>query len=557
MIFFQKYKKIILLICILLLTFFLYSPVLNADFVWDDKIFFFEQDTYTQGVWSWEAVSRSVLPHASYFRPLVFSTYIYEIKFFGLNPTIFHITNLLIHLANIILAYHLARILLAKINITYSSYKALLIALVYAIHPTQIETVAWIAGRFDLLAAFFSFISLILFIQYKNNKAFITLGLFTWFCALLSKDSAVLILPIVFFLFSALDDNKNWLISVKHTILENKFLLLGMISVFLIYYVLRVEALPHALIVNNQLNYLLDYKPLNRVILVLYLITEYTLHAIFPFFNIGPIHPFDQNTIHTTKWYIYPFISIIMLLAVVYGLYNKNKFSIFFTLFFICLSLVIQIIPIFSGGTIQDRFLYFPLFFLLISLATLNYNLVKLQEKFFKYTIICLWLILSIWSLFVTVPLWKNNLTLWGWQYIKFPESYAREHYFKELLSLNRLDILEKEFSKIMKSKKYKEQGFELSTQLFYGTYLIQKHDSEAIPYLRGVLVAYPTNKFGLPIYKDTQMNRSFIEVNVQLAQAYFLIKDDKKQAIAILKIVQKVDPNHPNVRELEKMLTE
>ena len=554
MFFFNKYKNFIFIVFILLLTVFLYHSVLNADFVWDDKIFFFEQDTYAKGIWSWEAVSQSVLPHASYFRPLVFTTYIYEIKFFGLNPSVFHTTNLLIHLANIVLAYHLARILLAKINIAHSSYKSLLIALVYAIHPAQVETVAWIAGRFDLLATFFSFITLILFIRYKNNKMFISLGFLTWFCALLSKDSAVLILPIVFFLFSALYDNKKWLISVKHSILENKFLLLGMIGVFLIYYALRIEALPHALIVNNQLNYLLDYKPSNRVILVLYLITEYTLHAIFPFFNVGPIHVFDQNTIHSTKWYIYPCIAAFILTALIYGLYKKKNITIFFTLFLIALSLVIQIIPIFSGGnTISDRFLYFPLFFFLLSIMCLNFSYFK------KYTLTFIigWVILALWSVYTTVPLWKNDLTLWGWQYITHPESNAREAYFKELLSLNRLDILEQEFNKIMKSQKYKKQGFELSTQLIYGAYLIQKNDTEAIPYLRGALIAFPVDKFGLPLSQDVQLKRSFIEINVQLAQAYFFVKNDKQQAINILKIVKKVDPQHPNVQRLEKMLTE
>lgn len=557
MLYFHKHKNSIFLVFILLLTGLLYHSVLNADFVWDDKIFFFEQDTYIKGIWSWEAVSQSVLPHASYFRPLVFTTYIYEIKFFGLNPVVFHTTNLLIHLANIVLAYHLAKILLAKINTPYISYKALFIALIYAIHPTQIEAVAWIAGRFDLLAAFFSFISLIFFTQYRNNNLFIFLGLISWFFALLSKDSAVLILPLVFFLFTALDDSKSWIVSIKNTVLNNKFLLLGMIGIFFIYYYLRVEALPSVLIVNNQLNYLLEYKISNRIILVFYLITEYTLHAIFPFFNVGPIHPFDQNTIHTTKWYIYPFISIIMLLALIYGLYKKNKFSIFFTMFLISLSLVIQIIPIFSGGnTISDRFLYLPLFFFLISIMSLKFGI---PRKVYNYVSIFIlgWIILALWSVHTITPLWKNDLTLWGWQYLVYPKSNAREAYYKQLIEMNKFDILEKEFNQLMTSRIYKERGFELGTQLIYAAYLVKKHDDEAIPYLQGALIAFPVDATGIPLSDDVQMKRSFIEINVQLAQAYLFIKNDKQHAMKILKIVQEVDPNHSNVRALEKMLAE
>ena len=79
--------------------------------------------------------------------PLVYTTFWLEHKLWGFAPRGYHIVNVLLHLANTLLVWHLLRRLAVP--------GAWMVAAVFAVHPLHVESVAWVIERKDVLSGLF------------------------------------------------------------------------------------------------------------------------------------------------------------------------------------------------------------------------------------------------------------------------------------------------------------------------------------------------------------------------------------------------------------------
>jgi Tfp pilus assembly protein PilF len=124
--------------------------------------------------------------------PLTLLTYQVEHAVFGLNPVVFHFTNLLLHAGSSLLLFLLARKILG------ADLPALLVALLFAVHPLNAEAVAWAAARKDVLSTMFFLLSLLLYEQSEQSRdaRMRAWSIVTFLAALLSKVT-VLTLPVV------------------------------------------------------------------------------------------------------------------------------------------------------------------------------------------------------------------------------------------------------------------------------------------------------------------------------------------------------------------------
>ena len=95
--------------------------------------------------------------------PLTTVTWLFEYNIYGLNPLPYHLLNLLLHLLNIWLVFHLAEQLSGK-KIT-----ALVVAVLFAVHPMHVESVAWASERKDVLYAAFYLLSLLAYLRYTAS----------------------------------------------------------------------------------------------------------------------------------------------------------------------------------------------------------------------------------------------------------------------------------------------------------------------------------------------------------------------------------------------------
>ena len=84
------------------------------------------------------------------YHPLTLLSYSLDYRFFQLTPRVYHLTNLLLHLFNVTLMFYFLRLIVADISIVT------VVTLLFAVHPLQVEPVAWVSGRKDLLCTVFS-----------------------------------------------------------------------------------------------------------------------------------------------------------------------------------------------------------------------------------------------------------------------------------------------------------------------------------------------------------------------------------------------------------------
>jgi Flp pilus assembly protein TadD len=109
----------------------------------------------------------------------------------GDRPFGYHLTNILLHtLVSVLVYLVLARIFPGKNGVAFAS------ALVFAVHPVHAESVAWIAGRTDLIATLFMVASLLALSSAPGRRGCLALSLLSFLVALFSKESA-LVFPLI------------------------------------------------------------------------------------------------------------------------------------------------------------------------------------------------------------------------------------------------------------------------------------------------------------------------------------------------------------------------
>ncbi len=131
----------------------------------------------------------------TYYRPIVMTSFIIDTAIAGQSSTMYHLTNLILHVLVCFLVYSLLK------ELTRKDILSLILTLFFCIHPINLNSVSWIAGRNDLLLTFFTLSSFLSFIKYVNNKKKTFLILSSLFCLLgmFSKETAILTPVLIMF----------------------------------------------------------------------------------------------------------------------------------------------------------------------------------------------------------------------------------------------------------------------------------------------------------------------------------------------------------------------
>ena len=174
-----------------LLVILIYAPVATFDFVnWDDTWYIVRNDL----IKSWHPVNlyRVVTePVARNFAPLTITTFLVEHSLWGLWPGGYHVTNVLLHAVNALLVYALI------FRLTRDALMAWIVAALFAVHPVQVETVAWISSRKTVLSGTFMLASGLCWLRPSRTGREEAWGILWLVLALLCKAAAVVIPPIV------------------------------------------------------------------------------------------------------------------------------------------------------------------------------------------------------------------------------------------------------------------------------------------------------------------------------------------------------------------------
>src|SRR5438132_13123211 len=201
----QRWVRRLVPLLVALLTLTAFLPTLHNQFVnWDDADNFLENPHYrglgwTHLRWMWTT-------HRGHYIPLTWMTLGLDYLLWGMNPFGYHLTSLLLHAANAGVFFFVVRRILTQALPSRSerghalAVAAGFAALVFAIHPLRVESVAWATERRDVLSGLFYLLTILLYLRASERGErgrgwyWGTVGLFA--CALLSKAMAVSV-PVV------------------------------------------------------------------------------------------------------------------------------------------------------------------------------------------------------------------------------------------------------------------------------------------------------------------------------------------------------------------------
>jgi hypothetical protein len=162
-------KTRLLLACLLAgVTLAAYVPVRKYEFVdYDDDRYVTANPRIQQGL-SWKNTAWALTAtEVANWHPLTWLSHMADCQLYGLNPTGHHLTNLLLHLANVLLLF------LVLQQMTGAVWRSWLVAALFAAHPLNIESVAWIAERKNVLSTLFWLLTMWAYLLYARRPGWL------------------------------------------------------------------------------------------------------------------------------------------------------------------------------------------------------------------------------------------------------------------------------------------------------------------------------------------------------------------------------------------------
>ena len=208
-------QHVLLGLFIILATLAAYWPVFSAGFIWDDGAYVTENPLLTDA----DGLSRiwfSAHSQSQYF-PLVFTTLRLEYDLWGLNPVGYHAVNVGLHVVNALLIWALLRRLALP--------GAWLAAAIFALHPVQVETVAWVTELKNTESTLFYLLALFAWLNFCAGKGrwFYALAILLHLLALFAKTTACTLPAVMLLVLWLKNEPVNW----RRVLQTLPFLLLG------------------------------------------------------------------------------------------------------------------------------------------------------------------------------------------------------------------------------------------------------------------------------------------------------------------------------------------
>ncbi len=193
-IFSPRGRVLIFAVVLTAVTILAYRPAWHGGFLWDDDDYIIKNELLTAPD-GWQRIWFSLDSPSQYF-PFTYSTFRIEHALWGLNTTGYHWVNLLLHVGSALLVWAV----LARLRVP----GAWLAAAIFALHPVQVESVAWITERKNVLMGFFFLLTLLAWIVFVDERTrrpwlFYCLALVGYVLALSAKATACT-LPAALFL---------------------------------------------------------------------------------------------------------------------------------------------------------------------------------------------------------------------------------------------------------------------------------------------------------------------------------------------------------------------
>lgn len=389
------------ILMLLLSVILIYYPVIRFGFLigWDDQWLVINH--YTEDGFTWRNLYAIITDYYyGQYAPVnqIYYTALYSI--FKYNPVAFHIAEVFIHLANVILVYFLLNIIspgLISQSVIKIRQISFLTAFLIAVLPVNIEPVAWIAASKVTIYALFYLISLICYCKYlKTFKPGYYYFLLLFFLLSFGAKEQAITLPFCLLLFDVAY-NRN---------IKTKIVWLEKLPLFILAFLFGIITFHSQEMENSERIF---YPIYQRVPLAAFTFSEYFTKCLFPV-NLSYLYPFPFQEGEKVPYWLWMYVLIIPLIF--YFLYVKIRVKwVFFSLVFFSIHIML-VVNFFSLGRfsfIADRYLYIAAIGLCFLASTLYIN--SLHSKPLLIAGLLYIAMITIYSHFY-VTTWTNAQTL-------------------------------------------------------------------------------------------------------------------------------------------------
>jgi tetratricopeptide (TPR) repeat protein len=341
--------------------------------VFDDRQYLHDNELVKNPSWSSVRLFFSeVLEPSSvmgYYHPLSMISLMLDYAMAGStdNLSVFHRTSLILHIMNTALVIILLYILFENI------FAAVLIGLVYTVHPLTVESVCWISDRKTLLASFFALFSVVCYVIYckKSSKKVLGCSLFLYILALLSKPT-IIGLPAMMLLLDW------WLLKrfkVKSILEKVPFFLIGGLSLIITY----ISHARRAVVVVPDAT-----EPFRVPMLMCHNMIFYLYKMVWPV-RLTAHYPFPETVSLSEPMILAGVVGTCLLIPVLLlSLFKTRAVVTSWLIYFIMLLPTMQIIGFTLIIIASDKFAYFPSIGILMLLAFVISKLVGEISKINK-----------------------------------------------------------------------------------------------------------------------------------------------------------------------------
>lgn len=503
-----------------ILAFAAMSPALDNEFVdWDDPEYARDQPLIhsTEGK-AFDAIVET--PVMGNYHPVTMYSlaldYQADPRTGETDPAPFHRTNIILHILNSILVFYFLFVFTGR-RLVVSAF----VALIFAVHPMHVESVAWISERKDVLYTFFFVLAMIMYWYYMKKKNFLYLGatLVFFFFSCFSKPSAV-IFPFVMILMDYFD--RRPLINVR-TIAEK----VPFFGISLWVGLLTLKAQEAAGATEAQA----AFSTLEHGFFAFNGVMMYIAKAFVPV-KLSGIYPYPKPT-EPLPILVYASPAIVTGIAfLIWRFFRNNRGVVFGMAFFLVnLLLVLQFIAV-GSAMYADRYTYVPYIGLFFAIAWFFDMHFKKNEKLGPLTANSImgvgFVAVAIFTgmSFDRCGYWKDSPTFWGDVIEKYPRQAP--------LAYNNLGKWYRERGQYYKAIEHYREGIKTAPAYYLsynnmGTayFYLQKPDS-ALPYYNKAIELKPD-------YVDSWFNRGAIKAQL----------NDKEGALADLTQALTLEPGN------------
>ena len=416
------------------------------------------------------------------YAPLHIVSYMLDYTLWGLNPAGFIGANIVLHIMNGLLFYWLVSRITGKDNLAFFS------ALIFLLHPVQVESVVWIAQRKNVLAMFFFLFSLLSFVYYREDKnrhgyALYALAVMAFICALLTK-SVTVVLPLVLVLYDICivekTDRSKWIVD------KIPFVVAAFVVALI---TIKSQSLDAG---GGIVNYP-DESAFGIFLTMLTVFARYAGMLVWP----TKLSIYYYTPIKAEIDAAAALSGILLVLACIglYYLYRKNR-ALFFWAALVPVGIlpVSQIVPL--STLMNDRYLYFPLLGAAVLLAwVLVYCCDRAfpRTEWMKRVMVCLIIIpLSLLS-WQRAQVWSDSISIWSDALDKYPNFVTYAGAGNALYKAGRIDEAVEKYDKSL----LLEPTCEEALRSLGAIYLNRGEYGKALYYIQKFVDNFPDNAFG------------------------------------------------------------